>query len=455
MSDGPTLEQVALDAAHRAGEAATRGPDGTIRALVDALTVAMAGSVDPVVTRVRDALQPAPVAHGGAAVWFSGESTASGDAAMLNGTAIHVNDFDDTHDAAIVHCMSAVLPAALAGWHDGRADTLRSAVAAGTELACNLALARPRYSGWHYTTLLGALGAALAHAVASGADDDVVADAVGNAYVHLGGNKQVVLDGSIMKRLMPGTSARAGVVSSQLAQGGVGGVSRWLEGEYGLFAHYYGSDENRTEIRGGTRPRIDELSFKPYPACRFTHGAIEAAILLHERLGPDVAAHATGAVVRYPATDRFGIVLRPFEPRGAAEMDAQFSTAFLVASALVNGRVDFSSYTAGEIDDPRVVELAGRVEVVQDIDVANTSALGPIEVSAAGATVTIEEVLGAPNRPVPPGLTRSKFDMCRSRAAALGAPPNRLPTYEQLTTAVDAADGTALLDLFEGQLASP
>ncbi|WP_344418279.1 MmgE/PrpD family protein [Pseudonocardia ailaonensis] len=444
-----SLERAALDAAERAGRTAADAPAGVTRAVLDAFSVAVPGSASRVVGQLTEALEVSGA--GPSPVWFSGGAALAGDAALLNGAAIHVNDFDDTHDAAIVHCMSVILPAAYAGWRDGRTDTLLSAVAAGTELACNLALARPHYSGWHYTTLLGAMGAALAHATAAGAPDEVVADAVGNAYVHLGGNKQVVLDASVAKRLMPGTSARAGVLASRLAHAGIGGVRGWLGGEYGLLTHYYGSDRNKAEVHGGERPRIDELSLKPYPACRFTHGAIEAALLLRERLGAETAAGLERVRVRYPATDRFGIVVRPFESRGAAEMDAQFSTAFLVASALVHGRIDFESYGPGLIDDPTVVDLAGRVDVVQDVEVDDSAALGPIEVEGSGASITVETVLGAVGRPLGAELARAKFETCRSRAVALGTAAERLPTYDELADALETADGTTLRNLVAGR----
>ena len=153
------------------------------------------------VARLAAALPSTPA---GATLWGSADRIDPATAALLNGTAVHAYDFDDTHDAAIVHTMSAVLPAALAGAEIAGADgaTLVAAVAGGTELACNVSLAAGHYAGWHYTTLCGGIAAALAAGITLGLAEPALADAVGNAYTLAAGNKQAVLDGSWKSTLL-------------------------------------------------------------------------------------------------------------------------------------------------------------------------------------------------------------------------------------------------------------
>ncbi|HEY1570456.1 MAG TPA: MmgE/PrpD family protein [Pseudonocardiaceae bacterium] len=454
MSD-ETPEDVALRRALDIGAYATPGSatlDAVRRAILDGLSVALAGQAHPRLRPLRQALADG----GGATLWWSGERVDPVTAALLNGTAIHSYDFDDTHDAAIVHAMSAVLPAALAGAELSGCDgaTLVSAVAAGTELACNVSLAAGHYAGWHYTTLLGGIGAALACGITLGLPEPALADAIGNAYTLAAGNKQAVLDGSLLKRVMPGFAAHTGVLAARTAASGIGGVRHWFAGQYGLANLHYEGDARPDELAGGAFPRITELSCKPVPACRFTHGAIEAATLLRDRLTAEGVDPASphDVLVRYPALDRLALVCRPYRRRGEAEMDAQFSTAYLVAAGLVRGVVDFGSYLPDALADPVVAELAGAVRISRDLPVTDDHAIAPIEVTAAGRTVRVAEVLGSPARPMDRDQQRAKFLACFAQSGAMTGPDR--PTegdapvrWETLCAVVDSlGDGSAGAD---------
>src|ERR671910_2657260 len=85
-------------------------------------------------------------------------------AALLNGALAHSLDFDDTHASATLHPGAPVIPAALAAAEMAGADgrTVLSAIVAGYEVTCRLALALPggdHYDrGYHPTATCGAFG---------------------------------------------------------------------------------------------------------------------------------------------------------------------------------------------------------------------------------------------------------------------------------------------------------
>ena len=182
------------------------------------------------------------------------------------------------------------------------------------------------------------------------------------------------------------------------------------------------------------------------PACRFTHGAIEAAALLRAELR-DAGVPVTelrSVDVRYPALQRFALVCRPYERRGEAEMDAQFSTAYLVAATLHRGVVDFASYLPAALADPAVAGLAETVRISRDLPVRDDHALAPIEVSAAGHTVRVDEVLGSPARPMSRADQRAKFLACVNQSvtdtAHTGSPTttDAPARWERLCAAVES-----------------
>lgn len=94
-------------------------------------------------------------------------------AAIINGTAAHGEDFDDTFEGGPVHAGAVILPAVLAAAERhglSGADTLRG-IAVGLEVTCRLSTVIPKAlhkAGFHPTAVFGALGAAAGVSAAIG-----------------------------------------------------------------------------------------------------------------------------------------------------------------------------------------------------------------------------------------------------------------------------------------------
>ena len=101
----------------------------------------------------------------------SGQSTAFGhgngftmqDAVLVNGTAVHGEDFDDTFEGTPVHVSAVIVPTilAIAEQTNLSRDRFVQAMAQGSELICRLALVAPtaiHRQGFHPTAILGAFG---------------------------------------------------------------------------------------------------------------------------------------------------------------------------------------------------------------------------------------------------------------------------------------------------------
>jgi 2-methylcitrate dehydratase PrpD len=87
------------------------------------------------------------------------DSFSAFDAALINGTAAHGEDYDDTFEGGPVHSGAVVVPAVLAACErEGLGGD-----AFGAELMCRLSLVAPRAihtAGFHPTAVIGALAAA-------------------------------------------------------------------------------------------------------------------------------------------------------------------------------------------------------------------------------------------------------------------------------------------------------
>ena len=137
--------------------------------LRDTLACATAGLSAPGVGEVLDLVR----SWGGApqaGIWCTGERVPAPHAAWVNGVMAHARDYDDTHDAAVLHAGVSVIPAALAaaelrGGCSGA--ELVAGIAVGLELACRLGLATRIgiiESGFIYSSLFGYFGATAAAA---------------------------------------------------------------------------------------------------------------------------------------------------------------------------------------------------------------------------------------------------------------------------------------------------
>ena len=165
---------------------------------------------------------------------------------------------------------------------------------------------------------------------------------------------------------------------------------------------------------------IEQLSFKPWPSCRGTHAAIEAALQVRGEAGFDAAAIErvtldVGVVQQMLAEP----LDRKRAPRTA--IDAKFSLPFTVATALVHGEVTLDHFSPAALTDARVLALARRIGVRQRPDWGrDQAAAGGLTLEQRGRparSVQILDALGSPNRPLSPAQRLAKFHDCTSRAA--------------------------------------
>lgn len=174
--------------------------------ILDTLSCALAGSSAKAIAEVSGLVRE----WGGAAqadMFVFGGKFPAHHAAWVNGGMSHARDYDDTHDAAVLHTGVSSVPAAIAaGQLRGELSgaDLIAAVAAGLEVTCRLGVATQLdliESGFIYTSLLGYFGATAAAGRALGLTADEIVNAFGIVYSSVAGNHQVTRDASLMKRL--------------------------------------------------------------------------------------------------------------------------------------------------------------------------------------------------------------------------------------------------------------
>ena len=314
--------------------------------MLDCVGTMIAGADEPAVKLVAQ-LVPASTSNDGAPEIPGGRNLSAGDAALVNGVAAHVLDYDDVGMDG--HPSAALTPAILAeGFALGSsgAEAL-AAYVAGYEVWALLQELEPgalHERGFHPTAIWGTLSAAAACARLNRLNAADTANAIAIAASLAAGT--VANFGTMTKSLHVGRTAQAGVLAARLAKSGFTGSPDALEHPAG-FMRAHTSAGDPAVARGdwglGSDWRLEKLgiNIKRYPMCYATHRAIDAMLNLAAEHDLDPQAIEEIHVRIGNAQD---LMLRNRAPQTALE--AKFSIEFAMASALVARRVGLQ-----ELDD--------------------------------------------------------------------------------------------------------
>lgn len=289
-------------------------------------------------------------------------------AALINGTAAHGEDFDDSFEGTPVHASAVVLPAVLAAaerYGRSGADVLRGYVV-GTELMCRLALVAPtaiHRAGFHPTAVIGALGAAAGVGATLRLSARQLTSALGIAGSMASGILEYLAEGTWTKRLHAGWAAQAGLRAALLGREGFLGPRTVLEGEHGFF-HAFGTAGIEPDFLFVTEGlgeawQMAKIAFKPYACGTMLHPFIDCAIRL-AREGVN-AAEVREVVCRVGE----GTVHRLWEPLAekrtpTTAYSAKFSGPFAVALGLIERAAGLEQFTETKIQHPDLLALAAK-----------------------------------------------------------------------------------------------
>ncbi len=300
------------------------------------------------------------------------------DQALLNGTLIHGLDFDDTHTGGVIHASASALAAALAQGlrFDATGADLLAAYLIGVETSARIGQAAKggfHKRGYHPTGLVGIFGATLTAGKLADLTPKQLQDAQGIAFSQSSGNLEFLSDGAWTKRMHPGWAASSAITAAALGKEGFKGPSATYEGRYGLFNLYLGpghdADLAMCTADLGEVWELENVGFKPYPACHFNHAFADATLALMQQ---GMTPENLESITAYIHPTQAAVVCEPLankrKPQNA--YDAQFSIPYIVARTLTGGQFTLDDLDPEALNDGRTLAIADRVDWQEDPETA-------------------------------------------------------------------------------------
>lgn len=306
-------------------------------------------------------------------MWGEHRQTTMRTTVFFNAMKGHILELDDVHTASKTHIGTVVIPAvwALAEQLEKTGKEVLEAIICGYEVMARIGMgfgvSSHRNKGWHVTGTAGVFGSAAACAKLLQFTEEQIMDAFGIAGTQACSTWAFLSDGATNKILHAGRAAVSGLESCMLVLGGMRGSHYILNANDGGLFPMMSDEYDYSLICKGLGEKYEILSVdkKPYPCCRSTHCAIDAAIYLKDRYQIKTEHIETITVNTYlVGWKQCGAANSSIDPKLPTE--AKFSTPYTVACALAEGIVGLSDFEPEAISRTDIRRLMKRVQVIAD-----------------------------------------------------------------------------------------
>jgi 2-methylcitrate dehydratase PrpD len=352
------------------GEAVTAAKFG----ILDHIGVAMAGSQDPSGRIISDLVRENQSVPEATVIGWRYRASCSL-AALANGSAAHVLDYDDCldfPDAGLAHPTGGIMPAALAVGEKAHISgrDLITAYLLGIEAYAKIGLISKESwvgkRGWEWTGVLGVMGATTAVSKILKLDEDHTETALGIAASLSSG--LIRNFGAMAGHLHAGNAARNGVEASFLAQKGYTGRHGIIEIPGGFYNAYTGTaDPVAPDVLEGNLKALGNpwnilkpgLMFKAFPCCHIGHFGVDAGLQLKRKYSPDWRQIDE---IEFRVPSIMGKEISAPEPQTGVE--GRFSLGYCLSRALINGRLRIRDFSDDGVKDPNTRQLMRKIKFV-------------------------------------------------------------------------------------------
>jgi 2-methylcitrate dehydratase PrpD len=375
-----------------------------------------------------------------------GFRTSASQAVLVNSSACHAFEADDTHKPSFFHPGSIALPVALAcaehaGIGNGR-DIL-AAMVAGYEVGTRVGMGATMglfLRGWHPQGTTGTFvaGASAAHLLKLNEAETL--NALGIAGTQASGLMSAQ-EGAMVKRMHSGRASQSGVYAALLARRGYTGVTDIIETDFGGFLITLSDRHEPERVTRGLGQEWETLAvgFKPYASVASMHTALYSLREImreHALTADDIASIHAGV-------HRMTHVHCAWGYKAHDVTEAQMNLFYGLAVMAVDGDAFIEQYREQRLRDPRILAVIQRCSASID---AGIMALGDAFRHAVKLTVTTRDGRtltremwyspGSPDHPLKPEEIVRKFETMAAHALSA----SDIATMVELTLNLERLD---------------
>jgi 2-methylcitrate dehydratase len=377
-------------------------------------------------------------------------------AAFVNGIMVRYFDYNDTYlSKEPAHPSDNIGPcfSVAESEHATGKDLLLSIILA-YEIQCRLCDAADiRHRGWDHVCY-GLPSTALAAGKLMDLDSGKMTEAVNLALnSHITMRQVRAGELSMWKGCSFANAARNGVFSALLAREGMTGPSPIFEGEMGFFKQVSGPFEINTDDFGGRNGsfKIAETYLKFFPAEIHSQTSIWAALEARKEienpegiLSVEIASHEAGYTILGRDPEKWNPLTKE---------TADHSLPYIVGMALLEGKIDNSTYSEKKFRDPKILDFLKKITVVED---RTLSAMYPEAVAnrvtvrlSTGRVVSkqIDYHKGHPKNPMSDSEVEEKFHKLTRRILDKSRARRILDAVWNLEKAKDVSKVVSILTL--------
>lgn len=396
------------------------------------------------------------VAKNGATLFGTGWKSTPDLAGFVNGIMVRYFDYNDTYLSKepahpsdnIGPCFSVAESERCSG-----KDLLLSIVLA-YEIQCRLCDAADiRHRGWDHVCY-GLASTALASGKLMGLSREKMSQGVNLALSsHITMRQVRAGELSMWKGCSFANASRNGVFSSLLAREGMTGPSPIFEGEMGFFKQVSGPFQlniNDFGGRGGSF-KIAETYLKFFPAEIHSQTSIWAALDVKKKIrrpedivSVEVASHEAGYTILGKDPEKWNPLTKE---------TADHSLPYIVGMALLEGKIDNSTYTERKFRSPKILDFLKKITVTED---RSLSAMYPegvpnrVTVKLSSGEVVFKQVdyhKGHPKNPMSDEEVEDKFRRLAGRYVSKKQAAKILDAIWNLEKAKDVSKVVSLMTL--------
>jgi 2-methylcitrate dehydratase len=340
-------------------------------------------------------------------------------ASFVNGIMVRYFDYNDTYlSKEPAHPSDNIGPCfSVAESERATGKDLLLSIILAYEIQCRLCDAADiRHRGWDHVCY-GLPSTALAAGKLMDLDSKKMTQAVNLALnSHITMRQVRAGELSMWKGCSFANAARNGVFSALLAREGMTGPSPVFEGEMGFFKQVSGPFEMNIDDFGGRNGsfKIAETYLKFFPAEIHSQTSIWAALEARKEIqkpedivSVEIASHEAGYTILGKDPEKWNPLTKE---------TADHSLPYIVGMALLEGKIDNSTYSEKKFRDPKILEFLKKITVIED---KTLSSMYPEAVAnrvtvqlSSGKTVSkqVEYHKGHPKNPMSDGDVEEKFE---------------------------------------------